>query len=238
MRPIGFSTGALARANFRLGLEMIGAAGIKVVELSALREAEVRPLLEALDEIRAMDFEYVSVHAPSSYQKGNEEALIEALRRGVPEEWNVILHPDAVDRLERWAALGKRLLIENMDKRKTTGRFVRELEEVFEVLPAARFCFDVAHARQVDTTMWEASRLLEAFGDRLAQVHISELSSSSRHHRLSIPAVWRIQRVAGLIPEDVPIIIEAPVGADEMANEVSRCREALQTEAPGIAATA
>ncbi len=44
MRPIGFSTGALARADFRRALDMLLARNITVVELSALRLSELQAL--------------------------------------------------------------------------------------------------------------------------------------------------------------------------------------------------
>jgi hypothetical protein len=87
----------------------------------------------------------------------------------------VVVHPDVIFTPGRWRHLGDRLLVENMDRRKPTGRNVRELQQIFDWLPEARFCFDIGHARQVDPSMTESSLLLEAFGDRLAEVHISEV---------------------------------------------------------------
>ena len=46
MRPIGFSTGALAYADFRRGLEMVKHGGLRTIELSALRQNELIPLLK------------------------------------------------------------------------------------------------------------------------------------------------------------------------------------------------
>jgi hypothetical protein len=45
------------------------------------------------------------------------------------------------------------------------------------------------HARQFDTTMTEAYRILQLFADRLCQVHVSEVNSASQHDRLSYSAV-------------------------------------------------
>ena len=45
MRPIGFSTGALAFADFRRGLALTRKAECAAVELSALRQAELFPQL-------------------------------------------------------------------------------------------------------------------------------------------------------------------------------------------------
>src|SRR4051794_1997340 len=71
--------------------------------------------------------------------------------RGYP----VVVHPDVIFDRPRWRVLGEALFIENMDKRKPVGRTVEELQEFFRDLPAARFCFDIGHARQVDPSMTE-----------------------------------------------------------------------------------
>jgi endonuclease IV len=117
--------------------------------------------------------------------------------------------------------------VENMDKRKPVGRTVRELEAVFEELPDASFCFDIGHARQVDPTMVEAALILRTFQSRLRQLHVSEVSSASSHHRLSYGAISYFQEVAYLIPESVPLILETPVSEWEIASEIERVRKAL-----------
>ena len=48
MRPIGFSTGALAYGDFRRGLDIVRENQLPVVELSALREPELEPLVASL----------------------------------------------------------------------------------------------------------------------------------------------------------------------------------------------
>lgn len=227
MREIGFSTGALARGDFISALETIRRHRLTAVELSALREHEMGPLLDKLAQIDLDGFKYVALHLPSAYDGHNEERVIAELAEKVPKEVCLILHPDAAVRLERWSCLGDQLLIENMDKRKPTGRFVSELEKIFQALPEAGLCFDIGHARQVDMTMMEAERILKTFGQRMKQVHISEVNSASRHDRLSWPAVWAFQSVAGLIAESVPIIIEAPVQEDEIEDEIARSQTAL-----------
>jgi len=100
---------------------------------------------------------------------------------------------------------------------------------MFDWLPEARFCFDIGHARQVDPSMTESSLLLEAFGDRLAEVHISEVNTASRHDPISANAVIAFQSVAKHIPEEVPIVLEALIdkGQSEIQREVQRAREAL-----------
>ena len=60
-----------------------------------------------------------------------------------------------------WARFGALLCIENMDKPKPIGQPAAELVRIFHVLPRASLCFDIGHARQVDTTMSEATAILQ-----------------------------------------------------------------------------
>jgi hypothetical protein len=101
------------------------------------------------------------------------------------------------------------------------------MRAVFNRLPEASFCLDLAHARQCDPSMGEAVRLLHDFGERITQVHLSELNAQSRHVRLSEAAAAEFERVAPLIPLHVPVIIESPVQAFEMAAELELCLRAM-----------
>ncbi len=82
MRPIGFSTGALAYADFRRGLAMTRTAACPAVELSALRQPELFPLLESLESLDLAGFDYISIHAPSHFDPA-WEALALARVRGL-----------------------------------------------------------------------------------------------------------------------------------------------------------
>ena len=59
MRPIGFSTGALARGDFRRALASLQAHRIDIVELSALRMEELEPLIAALPGLDLERFTFV-----------------------------------------------------------------------------------------------------------------------------------------------------------------------------------
>jgi len=227
MRPIGFSTGALAFGDFRRGLEIVRDNGLKAVELSALREPEVEPLMVALDELDLSGFDYVAVHAPSGMGPDGEQRVVDRLLAAKQRGWPIILHPDAVHEPSRWDVFGDCLCIENMDKRKSTGRSALELSAWFERYPDAGFCLDLGHARQCDATMTEAYFLLKQYGSRLRQIHISEVTAASKHDRLSWSSEKAFQQVARYVPEDVPIVIESVIAAGEVPAEVERVRRAL-----------
>lgn len=235
MRPVGFSTGALARGDFRRGLGMVADNGASVVELSALRDHELPALMRVLVELDLTAFTYVSVHAPSRFRELREAVVIELLTKCIDLEIPVVLHPDAMSDVAGWEQFGELLCIENMDNRKPKGRTRDELAPFFEKLPAARFCLDLAHARQVDGTMTAAREMLRSFGDRLGQIHMSEIDSAGRHYGLSRASVRSFRRIARLIPETTPIILESPVTENELHEELMLARLALTPTEPGTA---
>ena len=229
MRSVGFSTGALAFADFRLGAEMIQRKKIRYMELSALRQEELPALFNGIDELDLSNFSYISIHAPSEIIPDKEESVVKMLQSFSQRGWPIILHPDAIHDFSLWRRLGSFLCIENMDKRKATGRNVEELTQIFEKLPKAKFCFDIGHARQVDPTMNGSYFLLKEFGKNLVQVHLSEVTTSSKHDALSLASILAFQEVAEMIPEDVPIILETTIPEDKMESEIERALEALPT---------
>jgi hypothetical protein len=227
MRPIGFSTGALALSDFHLALGELQGQPVDSVELSALRYRELAPLLSVLSTLPLSSYKYKSIHAPSSFDAEQEVEIIELLRAFVPADWPIILHPDTIHDFAAWKGFGKQLAIENMDRRKPIGRTLEELNPIFEKLPQARLCFDIGHARQCDTTMTEAYRILRAYSGRLCQIHVSEVNTASHHDPLSFAAIRAFSEVAELIPGDVPLILEARVTRDQIKAEIGNAQKAL-----------
>jgi hypothetical protein len=198
MRPIGLSTGAIAKTDFHRALRELRTRNINVVELSALRLEELEPLTLVLPTFDLESFSFVSIHAPSRFPQALESQVVEHLFPAIAMKIPVVVHPDTIYSAELWTKFGRLLLIENMDKRKSVGRTVAEMRLSFDRLPDASFCFDIGHARHVricagggqqwpslpqpvDPTMTEGSALSRAFGDRLAEVHLSEVNTASRH---------------------------------------------------------
>lgn len=227
MRRIGFSTGALARGDFRGALAILHRFHISVVELSALRAEELVPLVNAIPTLDLTEFSFVSLHAPSRFGPEDEEAVLRLLASVAEQGYPIVVHPDVIYSPDKWTVLGNNLLIENMDKRKPVGRTAAELQAFFNALPAARFCFDVGHARQVDPSMTEAVLLLDAFGERLAEIHMSEVNTASRHDPISRNAVAAFSAVLSSIPEDIPIILEPLIdrGQSNAVTEMERAQE-------------
>lgn len=156
-----------------------------------------------------LPFQYLSLHGPSKGLTMPEPDLIALLDRVSPRVDAIIMHPDSLIDVSAWSQLGRRLVIENMDRRKAAGQTAESLEGCFEALPEARLCFDVAHAWAVDDSLEEGSRILDRFAGRLRQVHISSLDAGQHH----IPLTEEHEQLFSPLLDrcrDVPWILEAP----------------------------
>lgn len=228
MRPIGFSTGALAKGDFTRGVDLQRTSGcITAVELSALRDHELPDLVSALPSLDLRTFAYVSFHAPSKLQTLDEQTVFALLLR-LPESWPIVAHPEILRTPSLWRRLGARLCLENMDDRKTTGRTPGELRELFEQFPEASFCLDLGHARQIDPTMASALRMLRELGGRLRQVHVSEVGTRGEHLPLGATTRMSFAHVAHRIPAECPLIIESVIPAEQMERELDVVSAALE----------
>ena len=230
MRPIGFSTGALAKGEFRRALQMLSGKDIDVIELSALRQNELPELLCGIADLDLSIFSYVSIHAPSAIQPGTEREVTDQVRALVNRDWPIVIHPDAIEDFSLWAGFGEQLCIENTDLRKSTGQTTSALEDVFALLPKASFCCDLGHARQVDPTMSEATEMLCRFKGRLRQLHLSEVSTRSKHDRLSFASISAFEKIYHLIPDKLPVILESPVLLEDIETELAKARDALPSQ--------
>src|SRR4051794_8916940 len=100
MATLGFSTGALAKGRVRDGVRAVRGIGLRAIELSALRVNELDALEEAANA-EPLDFDYISLHAPTNYsadQEFNVSARLRALARA--RRWPVVIHPDCIVNVE------------------------------------------------------------------------------------------------------------------------------------------
>jgi sugar phosphate isomerase/epimerase len=229
MRHIGFSTGALALSNFDAALKILSDFEVDSIELSALRAREVEALLSALPRLNLSRYAYISFHAPSAFVEREEELLADHLFTRLPESWPIVLHPDAICNFSVWRCFGNRIAIENMDRRKPIGRTVIELARIFDLLPEARLCFDIGHARQCDASMTEAYLMLKTFRSRIVQVHVSEVNSASQHERISYGAKLAFREIAPLLPTQAPLILESRAKPNEIAEELRTVRTLFES---------
>ena len=122
----------------------------------------------------------------------------------------IVVHPDVLEDIDAWRPLGRRLVIENMDARKASGQTANQLEELFDALPDAGLCFDIAHAKHVDPSLDEGAAILDRFTARLRHVHLSSLDQDGHH----VPLTSEDEMLYPDLLErcrDVPWILEAPL---------------------------
>ncbi|HSZ61287.1 MAG TPA: hypothetical protein VK828_05800 [Terriglobales bacterium] len=209
---------------------MLANKDVNAIELSALRQEELGPLVAELDSLDLSRFKHISFHAPSSIEPTFEQAALKLLAEVSGRGWPIIVHPDAMLNPSAWGHLRDSLCIENMDKRKPVGQTAQQLAEIFQVFPDASLCFDIGHARQVDPTMVEASTILRTFRHRIRQLHVSEVNTQSKHDPLSLESILAFHRVAHLIPSDAPIILESRVEESQIEEEIQSAIDALSAQ--------
>ena len=208
--PLGASTGWMdaERGDWPALVDRALSISTFAAELAALDEAELPGVEKYLLARPALPFRYLSLHAPSKGRVVDEGELIArlaALRASVDA---IVVHPDTLEDVAAWRALGGALVLENMDPRKQDGRTALELERYFDALPEAGLCLDVAHAAAVDPG--EGQRLLDAYAPRLRHLHVSSLDEDCHHTTL---ATADEREWAPLLRRcrDVPWILEAPL---------------------------
>jgi len=209
--PIGASTGYMEdlRGSWESLVEEACAVSSFAVELAALSEPELGPLADYLAGMPSLPFRYLSVHAPSKHRAMSEAEFVAALAELPAFVDAIVVHPDQIEDPALYRRLGARLVLENMDARKVSGRFGDELEELFAALPEAGFCFDIAHAWSVDPEMEVGEDLLDRFASRLRHVHLSSVNERSGHEPLRADHEALFEPLLARC-RDVPWMLEAP----------------------------
>ncbi len=206
--PMGASTGILERgADWPSLVRTACAISTHAVELAAHDVTELPGLVRYLAGRPRLPFRYVSVHTPIKGTLGSDAERVAALLELPHSVRTLIAHPDLVRDPAPWRALGRRLVFENMDARKGHRRTAAELAPLFEELPDAGFCLDIAHAHNVDPTMSVAAELLDRFRGRLREVHLSSIRENS--HTVLTPEDEKLFAAHLSRCRDVPWILEA-----------------------------
>ena len=216
----GFPSGKLDKLKLFQAVDRNLAIAPKAVEVTALRYYEFDSILNDLNSLLIEGDTEVSFHAPANFSGWQEMYVAYRLRHKPYDRLPVVIHPDTIRDPCNWESFRSRLRIENMDLRKSTGITVEELRPFFELLPAAEWCFDVGHARQVDPTMDLAKHLLDAFGDRLAEIHMSVVLPCGKHSNLTEEAADDYRKLFKGMKVRVPVILETLLVDESMKRDV------------------
>ncbi|MCU1677887.1 MAG: hypothetical protein JWM93_2645 [Frankiales bacterium] len=207
--PVGASTGFLRDAgDWPAQARAAIAVSPFAAELAALTLSEFDSLETWLHTLPPLPFRYLSVHAPTKELDEDEAGLVERLANLPVFVRSIVVHPDVLADPAAYARVGSRLVLENMDARKAFGQTTDDLAQLFAVLPEAGLCLDVAHVTTVDPTMDLAHELLDRFGPRLRQLHVSSLVDGA-HVPLTLEDAERFRSVLRRCV-DVPWVLEAP----------------------------
>jgi Xylose isomerase-like TIM barrel len=225
MRTFGFSTGALAKCDVTKALHIAAHHGVGAVEYSALRIAELEPMVNFLTKHGIGKFHYAALHAPSRFTAQEEPKVVALLRKLVDKGLSqIVVHPDAIHDHALWQDFGDKLCVENMDHRKQSGRTADELHVVFAKLPKARLCFDIGHAHEIDRSMSVSYEILRRYRDRIAHIHASEVSDDCEHRAFTESSQRAFRKVADLIPEGAPVILEADLPESRVGSQLSEAK--------------
>jgi len=207
----GMATGSYVeeRDDWRSAVERARGERWRFLELTAI----VEPLLGTLEPFVAEsgalldEFERVSLHAPIRFD--SSETISETILN-LPLEGDVIFHPDTWGEEHALDRLGTRVVFENMDIGKPFGRSVNDLRSVFAEHPEAGFCLDVAHVWTNDRSLRLGHDLIDAFGGRLRQLHVSGIDPDGTH-RTTTQTDIELYRPLLERCADVPWILEAVI---------------------------
>jgi hypothetical protein len=199
----GIATGAYEddRNDWPRAIERAAREGWPFLELTAFGEARL-DLLPTLDAELFKSFQRVSIHAPV---RDDPTVTIELL---LTLDGDVILHPDVYGAVAAVDRLGTRAVFENMDIAKSFGKDVDDLVTVFAAHGQAGFCLDVAHVLTNDESLSLGHDLLDAFGERLRQVHVSGIKADGTH-RETTAADLELYRPLLKRCREVPWLLEA-----------------------------
>ncbi len=210
--PFGIATGAYIaeRDDWSAAVGRARAERWRRIELTAIRGrlASLVCFLGAHAEVLA-PFERVSIHAPAVMT----EAPADVLETLDPYGFDVVLHPDVYGAEPACAAIGGRAVFENMDVTKASGRDIEDLADVFTRFPQAGFCLDVAHVWTNDPTLALGHDLLDAFGGKLRQLHVSGIEADGAHRPTTAADLTLYEPLLARCA-NVPWLLEAELAGD------------------------
>ena len=232
MKKVGFNTGVMYKTIypisnkmldicFKIAPEHLEVSCHSMKEMGDLSKLHIRKLLKLGS---------LSIHAPCHgirYGNNKETRLvfneIEKLSQKVKIE-NVVFHPDLIDDVIIFERCEFTKSVENMDWRKERYKNTEELAEFFEKTDF-KFTLDINHVFTNDKTLKLANELVEHFGERLIEVHISGFETF--HEPIFVTKQDQIiQKVKKL---EVPFVIESTCASQgEMKKEFEYIKERLK----------
>lgn len=214
----GIATGAFLaeREDWGASITKAAADGYRILELTAITLERLETLGRFLKEpdtlLSLSSFDRVSIHAPGRAARGSQRDVLGTLT-SLRTDFDIVLHPDVYVGEQAVSQLREQAVFENMDCQKDFGRDVRDLRAVFAEFPNAGFCLDVAHVWTNDPTLTLAYELIDRFGERLRQVHVSGIEEDGTH-RSTTPQDLALYEPVLALCTHVPWLLETKLATD------------------------
>lgn len=241
---IGFSTGALKHLllptveKVKLLSQLNTQLKAKAIEVSfnrpergffTITEEELTTIEEAVSAYR-----YISTHAPTKggirYRSNKKTAEILDRLNWIANVLNsqlIVFHANGFDDfgiLERVGfPVAVEVAVENTDGRKKPGQLPGDGEPVLQANPSLGLVLDITHVAVVDPQLDSMDYLLEKFGARIREIHLSGYGPDGDHLPLyqtgQTEIVEAYQKAKKL---DVPVILEGNVDPERAAEELTK----------------
>jgi len=188
---------------------------ISGVEITFSSKEELYALKISEDNLNWLkSLEYVTIHAPFRLtRKADNDAeiikqceFILKLYQQINAK-NVIIHPLDLPAPEILAKYPFKVSTENLVRKRNVT--IADLQKIFEKYPKMGLCLDVAHAY-----LWskdETRKLVNAFGDKITQVHFSGTYRKKDHQSLRIVTKDFLDSIEPVKKLTVPIVIEEDI---------------------------
>jgi hypothetical protein len=197
--PLGIASGCIGTTNLSRSRSIAESYGF------CYAQAHFKDFI--LSPLSGLDHPKVSIHSTYFSDPIKELAQITALNA---LQKPVVVHPREDLTLD-WNKLGPNLILENLDGRSTYGNTVATLKHAFKRFPKARWCFDIGHAFHVDPSGLLPQKLIDTFGDKLQQIHLSHLASDATHIPITPHVIQTYVPYFRQLPSNTLITLELSV---------------------------
>lgn len=218
MEEIGFTTRCLHKSGLPLNeiIDFYRSTEATAIELSFGSPGELKnfnlnsPLIKKISE-----FKYISIHAPFlnfKYSKNSQtkEVLekLTYLKENLPVQ-GVVIHPSNIQDFSIIQDSDLPFLIENMDPRKSRGKYPLEFKEYNKL--NVGYVLDIQHAYENDPSMKLAKELIKIMGEKLKHLHVSGEQNSSNHFPVHLSRnCHEVQEISKLCLT-TPVILEGRI---------------------------
>lgn len=156
---------------------------------------------------------YVTIHAPFTlFASKNHEKIVQHLKAISAlyhriDAKNVIVHPGP---LEDMALLGRFAFNVSVENMPPKDRFdIAALKRILDEFQEYSLCLDVSHAYL--WSKFETGNLIEAFGPRISQVHLSGTYRRKCHQSLKCVTKTFLDSICPVSLLEAPLVIEGDI---------------------------